>query len=138
MPYCTLGCELFPVTFSSHSRQWLVGGLEMPIWLLDEARSAKLVQAILISYLFSCILLNFSAFLISFLPIGSRTQKHNFLFSFLYIILPLGTQWNLIYRNHLFQQKYLVYQVFRYGKNFWYIRIDIKSHENPLYRIFIY
>src|SRR6266496_3929060 len=57
----------------------------------DEARSAELVQAILLSYLFSCILLNLSAFPISFLPIGSRTQKHNFLFSFLYIILPLGT-----------------------------------------------
>ena len=54
-------------------------------------RSVKLVQAILLSYLFSCILLNLSAFPISFLPIGSRTQKHNFLFSFLYIILPLGT-----------------------------------------------
>ena len=57
----------------------------------DEARSAELVQTILLSYLFSCILLNLSAFPISFLPISGRTQKHNFLFSFLYIILPLGT-----------------------------------------------
>ena len=57
----------------------------------DETLSAKLVQAILLSYLFSCILLNLSAFSISFLPISSRTQKHNFLFSFLYIILLLST-----------------------------------------------
>ena len=43
----------------------------------DEARSAELVQAILLSYLFLCILLNLSAFLISFLPIGSRTLMHS-------------------------------------------------------------
>ena len=137
-----LGLRALPCYLPSHSRQWLVRGLEMPIWLPDEARSAEfaihlfakdvpqsihslfdcrwgtkcrccailailpfvtlliaedearsaeLVQAILLSYLFLCILLNLSAFLISFLPISSRTQKHNFLFSFLYIILPLGT-----------------------------------------------
>ena len=56
----------------------------------DETLSAKLVQAILLSYLFSCILLNLSAFSISFLPIGSSIQKYNFLFYF-YIILPLDT-----------------------------------------------
>ena len=55
----------------------------------DEARSAKLVQAILLSYLFSCILLNLSAFPISFLLIAGSIYKHNFLFSFLYIILTL-------------------------------------------------
>ena len=53
----------------------------------NEVRSAELIQAILLSYLFSCILLNLSAFLISFLPIGGSIQKHNFLFYF-YIILP--------------------------------------------------
>jgi hypothetical protein len=53
----------------------------------DEAQSAELVQAILLSYLFSYIFLNLSAFPISFLPIGGSTLKHNFLFSFLYIIL---------------------------------------------------
>ena len=47
-------------------------------------------QAILLSYLFSCILLNLSAFSISFLPISGSIQKHNFLFYF-YIILPLDT-----------------------------------------------
>ena len=41
----------------------------------DEARSAELVQAILLSYLFSCILLNLSAFLISFLPIGGSIHR---------------------------------------------------------------
>src|SRR5947208_15860240 len=56
----------------------------------DEARSAELVLAIRLSYLFSCILLNLSAFPISFLPIGGSIQKHNFLFYF-YIILPLDT-----------------------------------------------
>src|SRR5438034_9110500 len=54
----------------------------------DEARSAELVQAILLSYLFSCILLRLFAFPISFLPIGGTTPKQNFLISFLYIILP--------------------------------------------------
>src|ERR1044071_4121559 len=53
----------------------------------DEARSVELVQAILLSYLFSCIFLNLSAFPISFLPIGGSTPSCNFLFSFLYIIL---------------------------------------------------
>ena len=60
----------------------------------DEARSAKLVQAILLSYLFSCILLNLSAFPISFLPIGGSTPKHNFLFSF-YILFYFGVLPNL-------------------------------------------
>ena len=46
----------------------------------DEARSAELVQAILLSYPFSCILLNLSAFPISFLPIGGRPLKWNFSF----------------------------------------------------------
>src|SRR5881396_1450671 len=49
----------------------------------DEARSAELVQAILLSYLFSCILLNLSAFPISFLPIGGRPLEYNFFFLFL-------------------------------------------------------
>jgi hypothetical protein len=57
----------------------------------DEARSAELVQAILLSYLFSCIFLNLSAFPFSFLPIAGSIYKHNFLFSFLYIILPVDT-----------------------------------------------
>src|SRR5581483_9516444 len=57
----------------------------------DEARSAELVQVILLSYLFSCIFLNLSAFPTSFLPIGGSTPSCNFLFSFLYIILTWGT-----------------------------------------------
>src|SRR2546423_7899002 len=60
----------------------------------DEARSAELVQAILLSYLFSCILLNLSAFPISFLPIGSSTPKHNSLFSS-YILFYFGVLPNL-------------------------------------------
>ena len=60
----------------------------------DEARSAELVQAILLSYLFLCILLNLSAFPISFLPIGSSTPKHIFLFSF-YILFYFGVLPNL-------------------------------------------
>jgi hypothetical protein len=58
----------------------------------DEVWSAELVLAILFLCSFSHIFLNLSAFLTSFLPIGSNTPKHNFLFSFLYIfyfgILP--------------------------------------------------
>jgi len=60
----------------------------------DEARSAELVQAILLSYLFLCILLNLSAFPISFLPISGSTPKHNFLFSF-YILFYFGVLPNL-------------------------------------------
>ena len=60
----------------------------------DEARSAELVQAILLSYLFSCILLNLSALPISFLPISGSTPKHNFLFSF-YILFYFGVLPNL-------------------------------------------
>ena len=56
----------------------------------DEARSAELVQAILLSYLFSCILLNLSAFPTSFLPIGGSTPSCNFLFSFLIYYSNLG------------------------------------------------
>ena len=48
----------------------------------DEAQSAELVQAILLSYFFSCILLNLSAFPTSFLPIGGSIPSYNFLFSF--------------------------------------------------------
>src|SRR5256885_12624835 len=48
----------------------------------DEARSAELVQAILLSYFFLCILLRLFAFLISFLPISGTTPKQNFLISF--------------------------------------------------------
>ena len=46
----------------------------------DEARSVELVQAISLSYLFSCIHLNLSAFPTSFLPIGGSIPKHNFYF----------------------------------------------------------
>ena len=60
----------------------------------DEAQSAELVQAILLSYLFSCILLNLYAFPISFLPIGGSTPKHNFLFSS-YILFYFGVLPNL-------------------------------------------
>ena len=59
-----------------------------------QARSAELVQAILLSYLFSCILLNLSALPISFLPIGGSTPKHNFLFSS-YILFYFGVLPNL-------------------------------------------
>src|SRR5207244_13211851 len=59
----------------------------MLIFLPNEAQSAELVQAILLSYLFSCILLNLSAFPISFLPIGGSIQKHNFFFYFFIIFL---------------------------------------------------
>ena len=57
----------------------------------DEARSAELVQAILLSYLFSCILLNLSAFPISFLPIGSRPLEYNFFFLFLILAYQIYT-----------------------------------------------
>src|SRR5881396_2413122 len=58
--------------------------LSMTILIVEnEARSAELVQAILLSYLFSCILLNLSAFPISFLPIGGRPLEYNFFFLFL-------------------------------------------------------
>ena len=60
----------------------------------DEARSAELVQVILLSYLFSCIFLNLSAFPTSFLPIGGSTSKHNFLFSS-YILFYFGVLPNL-------------------------------------------
>src|SRR5436189_835502 len=46
----------------------------------DEARSAELIQAILLLYLFSCILPNLSVPLAPFLPIADRTPKYNFLF----------------------------------------------------------
>jgi len=62
--------------------------------IAGQARSAELVQAILLSYLFSCILLNLSALPISFLPIGGSTPKHNFLFSF-YILFYFGVLPNL-------------------------------------------
>src|SRR2546423_12348094 len=62
----------------------------------DEARSAELVQAILLSYLFSCILLNLSAFLISFLPIGGSIQKKKFFF-FFFIILSFDNTKFLTY-----------------------------------------
>src|SRR6266498_4700793 len=55
-------------------------------------RSAKLVLAILL--LFLCILLNLSAFLISFLPISGSIPKHNFLFSS-YILFYFGILSNL-------------------------------------------
>src|SRR5437763_879758 len=60
----------------------------------DEARSAELVQAILLSYLFSCILLNLSAFPTSFMPISGSTPKHNFLF-LSYILFYFGVLPNL-------------------------------------------
>src|SRR6266496_3316113 len=67
----------------------------------DEARSAKLVQAILLSYLFSCILLNLSAFPISFPPISGSIPSCNFLFSFLYIILTWDTTKFILYFSPL-------------------------------------
>jgi len=60
----------------------------------DEARSVELVQAISLSYLFSCIHLNLSAFPTSFLPIGGSTPKHNFLF-LSYILFYFGVLPNL-------------------------------------------
>src|SRR6266498_1455497 len=67
----------------------------------DEAQSAKLVQAMLLSYLFSYILLNLSAFLISFLPISGSILSCNFLFSFLYIILTWDTTKFILYFSPL-------------------------------------
>ena len=70
-----------------------------PLYALSDCcvrlmRSVELVQAILLSYLFSCILLNLSAFPVSFLPIGGSTPKHNFLF-LSYILFYFGVLPNL-------------------------------------------
>src|ERR1044071_108543 len=76
----------------------------------DEARSAELVQAILLSYFFSCILLNLSALPISFLPIGGNTPKHNFLFSS-YILFYFGVLSNLYPSFHLSLPRILSHMV---------------------------
>ena len=46
---------------------------------------------------FSCILLRLFTFLTSFLSIISKTQNYNFLFSLLYIILPLYPTKSMLY-----------------------------------------
>src|SRR5205814_6555008 len=89
----------FLIASQAHAKCWCCAILAiLPFVTLliaeDEARSAELVQAILLSYLFLCILLNLSAFLISFLPISGSTPKHNFLFSF-YILFYFGVLPNL-------------------------------------------
>src|SRR5437763_1801631 len=95
-------CNLFThflIASQAHAKCWCCAILAiLPFVTLliaeDEARSAELVQAILLSYLFLCILLNLSAFPIFFLPIGGSTPKHNFLFSF-YILFYFGVLPNL-------------------------------------------
>ena len=67
----------------------------------NKARNAKSGLAILFLCSFSYILLNFSAFPISFLPIASSIYKHNFLFYFLYIILPVDTTKSIPYFSFL-------------------------------------
>ena len=67
----------------------------------DEARNAESGLVILFSCSFSHIFLNLSAFPFSFLPISGSIYKHNFLFSFLYIILPWRSTKSMLYFGFL-------------------------------------
>jgi len=100
-PRCAIPPFIFPFDCQVEARSAeLVTQMRNPaLYDLFDCRvrhmwSVKLVQAILLLYLFSCILPNLSAFPISFLPIGGSTPKRNFLF-LSYILFYFGVLPNL-------------------------------------------